>query len=97
MIFGENQENPNLTRRLFELELNWTESLDQLDLLLDTQIPGLVTLCQDLNGASKLNKKYKMYELPIKDILPKHTQRVLQMREYSRLPQIYHNLSADPH
>ena len=38
-----------------------------------------------------------MYELPIKDILPKHTQIILQKGQYSRLPQIYHNLSADPH
>ena len=57
LIFGDGIENPNFTNRLIELELNWTETLDQLDLLLDTTIPGLVTLCQDLNGTSKLNRK----------------------------------------
>ena len=92
LIFGDNNENPNFTNRLSELELNWSESLDQLDVLLDTDIAGLVTLSQDIDGTSRLNKKYKTYTLPVEEILPDHTQRILKNRHWEKLSQVYHNL-----
>ena len=95
LIFGDSNENPNFTSRLSELELNWAETLDQLDVLLDTDVTGLVTLCQDLDGTSKLNKKYKTYTLPVSEVLPDHTQRILMNRNWERLAQVYHNLQAD--
>lgn len=64
--FGQRDyEDPNFTNSLTELQLNWSESLDQLDCLLDLSIPGLVSLSIDADGGSSSRQRYKMYTLPI--------------------------------
>ena len=64
-IFGGGNEDPNFSNRLIDLQLNWSESLDNLDQLLAIHIPGLVSLSLDADNSSKLNHKYKMYTMPI--------------------------------
>ena len=92
--FGNSShDDPNVTHSLIELQLNWSESLDQLDCLLDLTIPGLVSLSIDAESSSSRRQKYKMYTLPVEDILPEHTVRIIQSQLPStRLSEIYHNL-----
>ena len=94
--FGQRDyEDPNFTNSLIELQLNWSESLDQLDCLLDLSIPGLVSLSIDADGSSSSRQRYKMYTLPIQSVLPAHTVRIFQSNlQGARLSQIYHNLEA---
>ena len=98
---SEASQDANYSKNLQELQLNWSETMDSLDQLLDFEIPSFASLALDTAGDNRASKqensassKLKFHTLHITEILPDHTVHQIATRKLEQLSPIYHDLDA---
>ena len=68
----------NFSHDLLELKLNWAESMDKLDYLLDFDVISLASLAMSQQERTqKVESKTRFHTLAIEDILPDHSVRYI--------------------